>query len=130
MPQPGSSRRRPTATPLPYRRLIVPLSLFFVEALATSVVLPLTPFLVRAHVRHEFEVGYYSGCMNAAFVAGQALASILWVALSERCGRRSVLLSCLLLTSACLVLFGAAPTLLIAFIARFAQGLVLSLIHI
>ena len=61
--------------------------------------------------------------MNAAFVAGQALASIIWVALSERCGRRSVLLSCLLLTSGCLVIFGAAPTLLIAFITRFAQGL-------
>ena len=61
--------------------------------------------------------------MNAAFVAGQALASIVWVALSERCGRRSVLLSCLVLTSLSLVAFGAAPTLLIAFIARFAQGL-------
>ena len=124
MPQPGSSRRRPpAATPLPYRRLIIPLLLFFVEALATSVVLPLTPFVVRDHVQHDYLVGYYSGCMNAAFVAGQALASIVWVALSERCGRRSVLLSCLLLTSACLVAFGAAPTLLIAFIARFAQGL-------
>ena len=123
MPQPAS-RRRPTATPLPYRRLIVPLSLFFVEALATSVVLPLTPFLVRAHVQHDYAVGYYSGAMNAAFVAGQALASIIWVALSERCGRRSVLLSCLLLTSVCLIAFGAAPTLIIAFIARFAQGLV------
>ena len=62
--------------------------------------------------------------MNAAFVAGQAISSIIWVALSERCGRRSVLLSCLLLTSGCLVLFGAAPTLLVAFIARFVQGLV------
>ena len=81
MPQPGSSRRRPpAATPLPYRRLIVPLLLFFVEALATSVVLPLTPFVVRAHVLHDSEVGYYSGCMNAAFVAGQALASMVWVA--------------------------------------------------
>ena len=124
MPHPGSSRRRPpAATPLPYRRLIIPLLLFFVEALATAVVLPLTPFVVRHHVQHDYLVGYYSGCMNAAFVAGQALASIVWVALSERCGRRSVLLSCLLLTSACLVAFGAAPTLLIAFIARFAQGL-------
>ena len=62
--------------------------------------------------------------MNAAFVAGQALASIVWVALAERCGLRSVLLSCLLLTSLCLIAFGAAPTLLVAFIARFAQGLV------
>ena len=113
-------RRPPAATPLPYRRLIIPLLLFFVEALATSVVLPLTPFVVRDHVQHDYLVGYYSGCMNAAFVAGQALASIVWVALSERCGRRMVLLLCLLLTSACLVLFGAAPTLLIAFIARFA----------
>ena len=69
MPQPGS-RRRPAATPVPYRRLIIPLLLFFVEALATSVVLPLTPFLVREHVRHDYLVGYYSGCMNAAFVAG------------------------------------------------------------
>jgi MFS family permease len=99
------------------------LLLFFVEALATSVVLPLTPFVVRHHVQHDYMVGYFSGSMNAAFVAGQALASIVWVALSERCGRRSVLLSCLLLTSGCLVAFGAAPTLLIAFIARFAQGL-------
>jgi MFS family permease len=123
MPQPGSRRRPPATTPLPYRRLIIPLLLFFVEALATSVVLPLTPFLVRAHIQHAYEVGYYSGCMNAAFVAGQALASMVWVALSEKCGRRVILLLCLVLTSACLVLFGAAPTLLIAFIARFAQGL-------
>ena len=124
MPQPGSSRRRPpAATPLPYRRLVIPLLLFFVEALATSVVLPLTPFVVRHHVQHDDMVGYYSGCMNAAFVAGQALASIVWVALSERCGRRSVLLSCLVLTGGPASFFGAAPTLLIAFIARFAQGL-------
>ena len=121
---PQQSRRRPPAvTPLPYRRLIIPLLLFFVEALATAVVLPLTPFVVRHHVQHDYMVGYYSGCMNAAFVAGQALASMVWVALSERCGRRSVLLSYLLLTSLCLIAFGAAPTLLIAFIARFAQGL-------
>ena len=51
MPQ-QSRRRPPAATPLPYRRLVIPLLLFFVEALATSVVLPLTPFVVRAHVQH------------------------------------------------------------------------------
>ena len=62
--------------------------------------------------------------MNAAFVAGQAISSIIWVALAEWCGRRSFLLSCLLLTSLCLIAFGAAPTLLVAVIARFAQGLV------
>lgn len=119
---PGRGRRHPK-TPLLKARLGVLLLVFLADALAMAVTLPFTPFLVRAHVTVDHTVGYYSGCLAAAYVLGQAGAAPLWAALAERAGTKPVLLACLLLTSGCLLAFGAAPTLPLALVARFAQGL-------
>ena len=68
-------------------------------------------------------VGYYAGAVAGAYIAGQLCTAPLWGALSDRVGRRPVMLACLFLSASCLLAFGSAPDLRFALIARFAHGL-------
>ena len=122
MPQPGAGAGRPRRRRLPTDASSFPTALLR-RSSGHGCGLPLTPFVVRDHVQHDDLVGYYSGCMNAAFVAGQALASIVWVALSGlwRPAERPAFMST---ADERMPARPSAPAwLLVAFIARFAQGL-------
>ena len=100
---------------------------FLGDSLCMSVVLPFTPFLVQHALAfdadHQHLVGYYAGLIAGAYIAGQLTTAPLWGALSDRIGRRPVMLVCLALVVACLLWFGASTTLEGALLARFCHGL-------
>jgi MFS family permease len=72
----------------------------------------------------EDDVGEYAGYLVASFMLGQLLCSFLWGCLSDRYGRRPVLLIGLLLTAIAFASFGFSKTYQMAMILRFVTGAV------
>jgi DHA1 family multidrug resistance protein-like MFS transporter len=73
-------------------------------------------------VRHGPELAFWSGAVTATAGFGQFVASPFWGALSDRFGRKAMLLRAMLLGSLTVGLMGFARTPLDLTILRFAQG--------
>ena len=113
-----------------------------------SMVMPFIPFMVQRFLKGpEHSVGYYAGLLGAAYQLGQ-ICFPFWGRISDRVGRRpvtlcavrkagrgdnvdgsqigyttQVMIGCLAASCVWILLFGAAPTLSMAFACRFAHGL-------
>eukprot|EP00993_Chasmostoma_nieuportense_P000192 NODE_1176_length_1620_cov_26.902210_g1107_i0.p1 GENE.NODE_1176_length_1620_cov_26.902210_g1107_i0~~NODE_1176_length_1620_cov_26.902210_g1107_i0.p1 ORF type:complete len:514 (-),score=131.50 NODE_1176_length_1620_cov_26.902210_g1107_i0:78-1454(-) len=68
------------------------------------------------------QAGLWVGLLGTAFGLGQFFATPIWGRLSDRIGRRPILISGTSCCSIVLIVFGMAPTYLVALIARFVQG--------
>ena len=67
--------------------------------------------------------GYYAGVVGAAFMIGRTATALLWGLLSDRIGRKPVLIFCLLCQVLGQLLFGLAPSFGVAVLARLLLGL-------
>ena len=111
-------------TPLPYDRILVLVMVLLGDTICMSVILPFVPFMVKGFLRGpEHDIGYYSGLLGAAYQLGQ-LCFPFWGAISDRVGRRPVMLGCLSASCVWLLLFGLAPSLTFAVVCRFAPSTV------
>jgi len=68
------------------------------------------------------EIGYYSGFVTAAYFIGELLFSYLWGALSDRYGRRPIILMGSIGGTIAILMFGFSPSLWFAVICRFFYG--------
>ncbi|KAJ3302275.1 hypothetical protein HDV03_005214, partial [Kappamyces sp. JEL0829] len=89
-----------------------------------TVLLPFLTFLIDDfHVAPTPEdIGSYSGYLVSSFMLGQLLFSYLWGWLSDRYGRRPVMLIGLFLTGTSFLSFGFSTTYSMALIIRFLNG--------
>jgi MFS family permease len=71
----------------------------------------------------EHQIAMYAGMVISAFAMAEFLASIFWGRLSDRVGRKPILLTGLAGTGLSMVMFGFAPTLPIALVARALGGI-------
>jgi MFS family permease len=100
------------------RRLWVLMATVFVDMIGAMIVLPLLPFYV---LRMGAKPSIVGPLVSTFFIA-QILFSPLWGRLSDRYGRRPMILAGLLLSAAAYTLFGLAHTLLLLFLSRLVQG--------
>eukprot|EP00850_Spirogloea_muscicola_P000518 SM000002S05598 [mRNA] locus=s2:1137741:1141602:+ [translate_table: standard] len=68
-------------------------------------------------------LGYYAGYLASAFSFGLLLSSFFWGLMSDRIGRRPVILFGLFTNLICALIFGFSKTFGVAIGARFANGL-------
>jgi len=68
-------------------------------------------------------ISLYAGMVTSAFTFAEFLSSVFWGRLSDRIGRKPVLLAGLLGTALSVLIFGFAPSLGVALFARFLGGL-------
>jgi MFS family permease len=68
-------------------------------------------------------VSYYAGILTSVFAVCEASTSIFWGTLSDRIGRKPVILMGLIGTSISLFIFGLSPNFTVAIIARGMSGL-------
>ena len=71
----------------------------------------------------ESRISVYAGMVTSAFALAEFSAAVLWGRLSDKIGRKPVILSGLGGTALSMLLFGFAPNLPVALVARALGGL-------
>jgi len=101
------------------RALIVLLLVIYLMIAGFGLVIPLLPFFARAFDATPFQIT----AMFSAFSFGQFISEPFWGKLSDRIGRRPVLIMTIAGVGVTYVLFAFAPTIWAAFAIRFVNGL-------
>ena len=101
------------------RRLRIIFAVVLVDMLSFSIVLPLLPYLADDLGASEFQIGL----LIAAYPLAQFFGAPLLGHLSDRFGRKPVLLASIAGTSVGFVVLAFAPVLGILFVSRFVDGI-------
>jgi MFS family permease len=100
-------------TPLPWFQFSIVLFLQLAEPLTSQVIYPFAPQLIRdlgITNGNESQVGYYVGLMQSLFFLTQAFTVLQWSRLSDRVGRKPVILTGLAGLSLSMYCFGLSKT--------------------
>jgi len=122
-PAEESGRRRVGRSPL-----FVILLTAFINLVGFGIIIPLIPFYAQDFGASKFEVGL----LFASYSLMQFIFAPIWGRISDRVGRRPILLVCLLGTALSFVVFGLADSLALLFIGRILAGFfgaVISTVH-
>jgi MFS transporter, DHA1 family, tetracycline resistance protein len=103
--------------------LLIILAVSFLSTVGMTLVFPVLPFVVGAHVKDTGSTAFWVGILEAAYAACAFVAAPLLGALSDRIGRRPVLIVSLIGSAVGWVLFGLGGALWILLIARVIDGL-------
>lgn len=95
------------------------------EPIAFTSIFPYIYFMVKSFgvTTDEKRIAIYAGMVTSVFAIAEFSASIFWGWLSDRIGRKPVLLTGLAGTGISMLAFGFAPNLPIALLARSLGGL-------
>ncbi len=108
-PNPGAQKRA----------LFVVFLVVFLDLLGVGILVPVTPFLVRPFSTDALTVGL----LGFSFSAAQFLASPILGVLSDRYGRRPVMLASIVGTGIGYLMFGWAGSLLVMYLSRVIDGI-------
>ena len=117
-PRPGAAPPEPTTDPKQRRTLIFVFLTVFLDLLGAGILIPIMPYLVRQFRTDALTVGM----LSVAFSIAQFVAAPVLGALSDRIGRRPVLIFSILGSAFGYFLFGWAGSLWVMFIARIIDG--------
>ncbi|KAK3813641.1 MAG: major facilitator superfamily domain-containing protein [Linnemannia elongata] len=114
-----------TPTPLPKIPLFVLGVVIFSEPLTSTILFPFIYFMVTDfHItENEDEIGFFCGLIASSFFFAQFCTSIFWGYMSDRYGRRPILLLGLCGSSIACIFFGFSKSLAWAIISRSMCGL-------
>ncbi|KAJ4466054.1 major facilitator superfamily domain-containing protein [Lentinula aciculospora] len=116
---------QPLRTPLPWKQLFILFWVQLAEPLTSQVIYPFINKMVRDMPitgGDEAKMGYYAGVIESSFSVTQALTVLYWSRLSDRVGRRPIILLGLLgltLSTAC---FGVSSTFWGLILSRCLSG--------
>ena len=100
-------------------RLWVLMLTVFVDMIGFLIVLPLLPFYAEKLGADPVDVG----ALISIFAAAQLASAPLWGRLSDRYGRRPMILGGLMISAVSYLLFESATTVWLLFLSRFVQGM-------
>ncbi|WAR61768.1 hypothetical protein PtB15_12B458 [Puccinia triticina] len=85
----------PVTTPLPYRQVVVLCFMRITEPISQSLIHPfINQMLEDLHVTPDrTKIGYYAGIITSLFAFSQLCTNFWWATLSDRIGRKPILLS-------------------------------------
>jgi MFS transporter, DHA1 family, tetracycline resistance protein len=95
----------------------------FLSTTGISIIAPVVPFLVQPYVREPHALALIVGALTSAYAICQFIAAPALGALSDRYGRRPILLLCLLGSVIGYLLFGIGGALWVLFLGRIVDGL-------
>lgn len=112
-------------SPLPTKQLAMLAFIALSEQTALNSISPYLPQMASTFPEVDpSDVGVYVGTIASSFALAQFTTNFFWGWLSDRIGRKPVILTGTLLTAACLVAFGFCRTLWQAVLAQTLMGLV------
>lgn len=121
----GSSHSNHDASPLPVKQLFVLAVISLSEQTALNSIGPYLPQMASTFPEVEAgSVGLYVGTIASSFALAQFTTNFFWGWLSDRIGRKPVILAGTLLTAACFFAFGFCRTLWQAILVQTIMGIV------
>lgn len=112
-------------SPLPKKQLAILAVIALAEQTALNSISPYLPEMASTFPEvKEGQVGLYVGLIASSFALAQFATNFFWGWLSDRIGRKPVILTGTLLTAACFVAFGFCRTLWQAIVVQMFMGLV------
>lgn len=112
-------------SPLPKSQLIVLAIIALAEQTAFNSISPYLPEMASTFPEVDVQqVGLYVGLIASSFALAQLTTNFLWGWLSDRIGRKPVILMGTLFTAACFIAFGFCRTLWQAILVQSLMGLV------
>ncbi|KAI5804887.1 major facilitator superfamily domain-containing protein [Geopyxis carbonaria] len=127
---PCSSERSPSSdqsshTPIPKKQLVILAIISLSEQTALNSISPYLPQMAASFPEVDVErVGLYVGIIASSFAAAQFSSNVFWGRLSDRIGRKPIILLGTFLTSILFVAFGFCRTLWQAITVQALMGLV------
>ncbi len=100
------------------RPLYVLLAVIVIDLIGFGVAIPVLPYLAKS----QHEGGWVLGLLLASYAAMQFVFAPIWGRVSDRIGRRPVILLTIAGTSACLLLLGLSDSIAWFFVARILGG--------
>jgi MFS transporter len=102
------------------------------EPIAFMSIFPYIYYMVKSFeiTDDERQIALYAGMVTSAFAMAEFLASIFWGRLSDRVGRKPIILTGLAGTGVSMLLFGFAKNLPIALFARALGGILNGYVHV
>jgi MFS transporter, DHA1 family, tetracycline resistance protein len=110
----------PTSQRLP---LLVILAITFLGTLGMTLVFPVLPFLLRPYVADDAGLALWVGIIEAVYAACALLSAPVLGALSDRIGRRPILVVSLVGSTIGWLMFGIGGALAVFLLARIIDGL-------
>jgi len=126
-PQPngGDTEQDHENTPLPTKQLAILAFIALAEQTALNSISPYLPEMTSGFPEVDStRIGLYVGTIASAFALAQFTTNFFWGWLSDRVGRKPVVMLGTLLTAACFVAFGFCRTLWQAVLVQALMGLV------
>lgn len=121
----GNHEEEHHGSPLPKRQMAVLAFIALCEQTALNSISPYLPEMASTFPEvNPAQVGVYVGTIASAFALAQLCTNFAWGALSDRIGRKPVILTGTILTAACFVSFGFCRTLWQAVLVQAIMGLV------
>ncbi|KAI0100604.1 major facilitator superfamily domain-containing protein [Nemania sp. FL0031] len=123
--RPSVKNGRATTPPFPKRQLLVLAICRICEPIAFMGIFPYVYFMIQDfHVTDDpSRISFYAGMVTSAFTFAEFSTGLLWGRLSDKIGRKPVLLTGLAGTALSVLVFGFAPNLTVALLARAIGGL-------
>ncbi|KAJ2878247.1 hypothetical protein H4R27_005899 [Coemansia aciculifera] len=111
-------------TPLPWKQVIPLVAMRLAEPINFALILPFLYRMIEDFGVAETpkDISYYASMLFMSFSISQAMTVMYWGRLSDRIGRRPVLIAGLIGTLAVSILFGVCKTLPMAILVRMAAG--------
>ncbi|KJR82236.1 MFS multidrug transporter [Sporothrix schenckii 1099-18] len=121
---PVSAPKKPLP-PFPKRQMFVLALCRLCEPIAFMGIFPYIYFMIQDfHITEdEKQISFYAGLVTSAFTFAEFLTGVFWGRLSDRIGRKPVLMTGLAGTALSVIMFGFAPNLTVALIARALGGI-------
>ncbi|TKA68123.1 hypothetical protein B0A49_06740 [Cryomyces minteri] len=121
----GSQDSNHEESPLPKKQLAILAIIALAEQTALNSISPYLPDMASTFPEvKDGQVGLYVGLIASSFALAQFATNFFWGWLSDRIGRKPVVLIGTLLTAACFVAFGFCRTLWQAIVVQMCMGLV------
>lgn len=113
------------SSPLPKRQMAVLAVIALCEQTALNSISPYLPEMASSFPEvNPGQVGVYVGTIASAFALSQMVTGLFWGWLSDRIGRKPVILCGTILTAGCFVAFGFCRTLWQAILVQATMGIV------
>src|SRR5579872_3297107 len=103
----------------------------FLSVMGIGIIIPVTPYIVAQYVGASQQnlVAAYVGALMSTYSICQFFAAPVLGALSDKFGRRPILLLCLFGSAVGYILFGIGGSLAVLFIARAIDGIKIGRAH-